>query len=261
MSFLEPIIRELSQKFGLGAHAGALAMEALRTITNERSGGLAAFINRFQTAGLGDLVASWIGKGENQSIEPGQLDTALGGDFISTIASKVGLPASTAGAALAFIVPKLIDKLTPDGKVPSVLPTEVSALLSGGAPRGAVAADAGADRPQHRLRRRGNGREQVRRRLAAQAAPALGAASPRPARLLGLRPRRRADRRGTSVPSATATAPSASAPAATATGQAKPDAAVDGEPVAARLAERRRPDPLLRHRSRRAVEKPRSSTP
>ena len=48
MSFLEPIIRELSQKFSLGTHAGALAMEALRTVTNERGGGLTGFISRFE---------------------------------------------------------------------------------------------------------------------------------------------------------------------------------------------------------------------
>ena len=141
MSFVETIIRELSAKFGLDGHAGALAMEALRAITSERRGGLSGFLSRFQTAGLGDLVNSWIGKGENKPVTVGQLETVLGGDFISSIASKVGLSASTAGPALAFLIPKLIDKLTPDGRVPAVLPPEVSALLSGGgAPRAAATA-------------------------------------------------------------------------------------------------------------------------
>ena len=138
MSFLETIVRELSAELGLGSHAGALAMEALRSLTSERSGGLAGFISRFQSAGLGDLVSSWIGKGENKPIAAGQLETALGGDFISTISAKVGLPASTAGPALVFLVPQLIDKLTPEGKVPLVLPAEVTTLLAGGTHRAAA---------------------------------------------------------------------------------------------------------------------------
>lgn len=140
MSLLETIVRELNEKFGLGGHTGALAMEALRTITSERSGGLAGFISRLQTAGLGELVSSWIGNGENKPASPGQLGAALGGNFVSKIASKVGLSAATAGPALAFLVPRLIDKLTPDGKLPPVLPAEVTALLSGGVPRAAATA-------------------------------------------------------------------------------------------------------------------------
>ena len=229
MSFLETIIRELSQKFGLGAHAGALAMEALRTITNERSGGLAAFINRFQTAGFGDLVASWIGKGENKPIDSGQIESALGGDFIGTIASKVGLSAATAGPALAFLIPKLIDKLTPNGDVPSVLPAEVTALLSGGTPRAAAGTPAAAaSRPAYtaaatRDEKSGGG---FLRKLI----PLLGLL------LLGLLAYWVFGRggeetaEGTATPSATATAPSTSAPAATATDQAKPDPAAMANP-------------------------------
>jgi outer membrane protein OmpA-like peptidoglycan-associated protein/uncharacterized protein YidB (DUF937 family)/osmotically-inducible protein OsmY len=224
MSFLEPIIRELSQRFGLGANAGALAMEALRTITNERSGGLAAFINRFQTAGFGDLAASWIGKGENQSIEPGQLDTALGGDFIATIAKKVGLPASTAGAALAFIVPKLIDKLTPDGKVPSVLPTEVSALLSGGAPRAAVAAHAAPTGPSTAYAAAATPENKAGGGMLRKLLPLLGLL------LLGLLAYWVFGGSGEKTAEAPSAAPSASAPAATAAGQAKPDAAATANP-------------------------------
>lgn len=223
MSFLETVIRELSQKFGLGTHAGALAMEALRTITSERTGGLAGFISRFQSAGLGDLVKSWIGNGENQPATPGQLDTALGGNFISTIASKVGLSAATVGPALAFLVPKLIDKLTPGGTVPSTLPPEVTALLSGGVPRAGAAAVA-APQAVHggvaadRDRSKGGG---FLRKLI----PLLGLL------LLGLlaywffgRGEQQTAERAT-VPSATAPSATVTTPSATATAPTKPDAA------------------------------------
>lgn len=208
MSFLETIIRELSSKFGIGAHSGALAMEALRTITSERTGGLGGFISRFQNAGFGNLVASWIGKGENMPVAPRQLEEAVGPDFISTIASKVGLPAATAGPALAYLVPKLIDKLTPEGKVPSVLPAEATALLSGGT---AGTASAAGTRPAYTA---SSTPERKRGGLLRKLIPLLGLL------LLGLLAYWFFGRGGeytaesTPRPSATATAPTADAPAA-----------------------------------------------
>jgi outer membrane protein OmpA-like peptidoglycan-associated protein/uncharacterized protein YidB (DUF937 family) len=227
MSFLEPIIRELSQKFGLGTHAGALAMEALRTITNERAGGLTGFINRFESAGLGDLAHSWVGKGENEPVAPGQLEAALGGDVIGKVAAKVGLSASAAGAALAFIVPKLIDRLTPDGVVPSALPTEVSALLSGGAPRAAVAADTGPTGPSTAYAAAATAGSKPGGGLLRKFLPLLGLLL---LSLLAYWVFGGSGEKIAEAPSATATAPSASAPAASATAPAKPDAAVTANP-------------------------------
>lgn len=144
MAFFDPVIRELANKFSLGGRAGALVMELLRNAANERSGGLAGFIDRFKKAGLEDLAASWIGRGENRPLTAAQMEAALGGAVIGRIAAKVGLPASAAMPAMAFVVPKLIDKLTPNGTIPATLPPEAAAFVTAGAAPVRTAASASA---------------------------------------------------------------------------------------------------------------------
>jgi uncharacterized protein YidB (DUF937 family) len=95
--------------------------------------GLAALMGAFQGDGLGSVVDSWVGTGQNQSIGASQLAGLLGDDTISQFAQKAGLGVADAGPALAAILPSLIDKLTPKGQVPeaSSLEGTLSSLLSG----------------------------------------------------------------------------------------------------------------------------------
>ncbi len=48
--------------------------------------GLGGLLQRFQQSGLGDVINSWIGPGQNQSISPGQLGSTLGRDVLSSLA-------------------------------------------------------------------------------------------------------------------------------------------------------------------------------
>jgi uncharacterized protein YidB (DUF937 family) len=81
-------------------------------------GGLGDLMARFQQAGMGDTMNSWIGSGPNAPIEPGQLSSVLGADTIGQIASQVGLsPQDTAGH-LSQMLPEVLDRLTPKGQVP-----------------------------------------------------------------------------------------------------------------------------------------------
>ena len=110
---------------GLGGIIGSLANnpQMLQAITamlaNDGSqGGLGGLMEKFQQAGLGDVLGSWIGSGENRPISGDQISQALGPDTISDLASKFGLNGDTAGQ-LSQILPGLIDKLTPHGQAPS----------------------------------------------------------------------------------------------------------------------------------------------
>jgi uncharacterized protein YidB (DUF937 family) len=71
-----------------------------------------------ESQGLGNVVQSWIGVGSNQSIGTQQVQGLLGQDRIAQLASRAGIPAGLASAALAHILPALVDKLTPVGKLP-----------------------------------------------------------------------------------------------------------------------------------------------
>jgi uncharacterized protein YidB (DUF937 family) len=81
-------------------------------------GGLAGLVQAFQKNGLGDIVNSWVGTGKNLPISPEQIQQGLGGDFLKELASKAGLNPEAAKSQLAELLPGLVDKLTPDGKLP-----------------------------------------------------------------------------------------------------------------------------------------------
>ena len=82
------------------------------------SSGLGSVLGALQSKGLGDVVSSWISTGENKSISPDQLQSALGQEKVSQFAKQAGVSGSEASAALAGMLPSLVDKLSPDGKLP-----------------------------------------------------------------------------------------------------------------------------------------------
>src|SRR6266540_1339233 len=55
-------------------------------------GGLGGLLNRFQQNGLGDVINSWIGPGDNKAVTPGQVGSALGPDILKSLAQRTGLP-------------------------------------------------------------------------------------------------------------------------------------------------------------------------
>ena len=111
---------------GLGGIIGALAnnpqlMQAISgMLANDGSqGGLGGLVSKFQQAGLGDVIGSWVGSGENRPISGDQITQALGADTISDLASKFGLNSGDTAGTLSNILPGLIDKLTPQGTAPA----------------------------------------------------------------------------------------------------------------------------------------------
>jgi uncharacterized protein YidB (DUF937 family) len=110
----------------------------------QKMGGIDGLVNKLQQSGLGDLAASWIGTGENKNINPEELANVLGKDQIAALAQQAGIPESEGASVLSQVLPAMVDKLTPGGKVPeaSSFPTWGKVLLGGvGA---AVAAKAAA---------------------------------------------------------------------------------------------------------------------
>ena len=83
------------------------------------NGGLNGLVARFQQAGLGDVVGSWIGSGHNQNISGDQLSSVLGEDTLGALARKLGVSPATAAGQLSNILPGLIDYLTPQGQTPA----------------------------------------------------------------------------------------------------------------------------------------------
>jgi OmpA-OmpF porin, OOP family len=130
MSVFDAIVRATADKFGLGTPTGPLVREVLRFITGG-PGGISGFLDRFRSAGLSALVSSWVSKEDNQPLTVQQLEKAVGPGGLDGIARTVGLSSSVIAPAAAFLIPRLIDALTPDGTVPTSLPPEASAFLAG----------------------------------------------------------------------------------------------------------------------------------
>jgi|SRR5215467_16131015 uncharacterized protein YidB (DUF937 family) len=87
--------------------------------SSDLAGGLGGLLNQFQQSGLGEVMKSWIGTGPNQPISPNQLGSALGPNIIKILAQKTGMSEQELTAQLSQILPGVVDKLTPNGRLPS----------------------------------------------------------------------------------------------------------------------------------------------
>lgn len=134
MSIFDSIISEAGEKFNLGGKTGTLLSALLAMMTNKSGGGFGGFLEKFNQAGLGDTVASWIGSGSNTPVSNEQLESAIGADTIENIATQAGTDYDTAASATAYMTPRVVDALTPDGVVPQEtdLLSRIGGYLTGG---------------------------------------------------------------------------------------------------------------------------------
>jgi uncharacterized protein YidB (DUF937 family) len=82
-------------------------------------GGLGGLLGQFQKNGLGDVIGSWIGPGQNQPIAPNQLGSALGPAVLTSLAQRTGQSEQDLLSHLSQVLPDVVDKLTPDGRLPT----------------------------------------------------------------------------------------------------------------------------------------------
>ena len=83
-------------------------------------GGLGGLLDKLQTGGPGDVANSWLGSGQNQPVSPKQLSPALGSDIIKALAQRSGLSEEEVTKQLSQVLPGIIDKLTPAGRLPTM---------------------------------------------------------------------------------------------------------------------------------------------
>jgi uncharacterized protein YidB (DUF937 family) len=107
-----------------GGGKGSSATKAPQPTPDEGAGGLlgglGGLLDKLQKGGLGDVAKSWIGSGQNQPVSPGQLGPALGPDIIKTLAQRSGLSEEEITKHLSQILPGVVDKLTPHGRLPTL---------------------------------------------------------------------------------------------------------------------------------------------
>lgn len=121
MGLLDSVIGALGQAptgAASGGQADMLSVIVGMLGNDAQGGGLASLVQRFQQAGLGDVVASWISTGQNQPVAASQLEQVLGSDTIAGIARQLGLSEGDAAGQLSQWLPQVVDRLTPQGQLP-----------------------------------------------------------------------------------------------------------------------------------------------
>jgi len=107
-----------------GSSTGQTASPAPQPTSDEGAGGvlggLGGLLNKLEQGGLGDVTKSWVGSGQNQPVSPGQLGTALGPNIIKVLAQKSGLSEEELSKQLSQVLPGIVDKLTPNGRLPTL---------------------------------------------------------------------------------------------------------------------------------------------
>ena len=102
---------------GSGASQNPM-LDAVMGMIQNQPGGLAGLAEKFQSGGLGGVVQSWIGTGQNQPVSADQIHQVLGSDTVNQLAAKAGVDPSEAASSLSQLLPQLVDKLTPGGQIP-----------------------------------------------------------------------------------------------------------------------------------------------
>jgi uncharacterized protein YidB (DUF937 family) len=116
MSFLEDMAgKEVSSM--LANSSNPLAASVMQMI-NSQPGGLSGLVQQFHDKGLGGLVTSWVGTGQNMPVSADQLQHVLGSEQVKEIAAQAGISPDMVTSHLSQLLPMLIDKMTPNGQVP-----------------------------------------------------------------------------------------------------------------------------------------------
>lgn len=97
-----------------GGNAGTITSGALKGLPS-----LDSLIERFRHSGHAEKMDSWVGSGQNQPIQPQELENALGPESIDHIGKETGLPRDQLLSELSRLLPQVVDKLTPNGRPPT----------------------------------------------------------------------------------------------------------------------------------------------
>lgn len=113
------VLDKITSMFG-GAEGeqGQFFSNVMKMLTDQQMGGLAGLVKTFEEKGLNDIISSWVGTGENKAITPDQIQHGLGLERLQQLTEGLGISVDDVKAKLSGILPGLVDKLTPEGKLP-----------------------------------------------------------------------------------------------------------------------------------------------
>jgi uncharacterized protein YidB (DUF937 family) len=84
----------------------------------DMNSGLGELVDRFRQTGQGATADSWVETGPNKPINDTEVERALGPDLIDSLVKQTGLSRADLLSRLASVLPDVVDKMTPEGRLP-----------------------------------------------------------------------------------------------------------------------------------------------
>ena len=129
MAFIDLLINETTEKFGLEQHGIAIISALVSRMNQQTSGGIDGFLNIFRQACLTEHVNDWLQNESKATLTPQQLASALEPETLQQLAQKAGLPLEKTSEVVAYLVPLLIGHLAARNAVFSSQPDEIRQAL------------------------------------------------------------------------------------------------------------------------------------
>lgn len=130
MGLFDSIAGQVLGQLTQGSEQGGL-LQAVGGLINSHPGGLQGLVSAFEQQGLGGVVSSWVGTGQNLPVSSEQIQAVLGSEQVAGIAQSLGFSPHEASAKLAEFLPQVVDKLTPNGNLPEAGGLDVASVLGG----------------------------------------------------------------------------------------------------------------------------------
>jgi uncharacterized protein YidB (DUF937 family) len=83
------------------------------------SRGVGNTVQDIERSGQGEIARSWVARGQNRPIAPEKLEAALGEEGIRDLLQQTGMERDELLATLSEHLPRVIDHLTPEGRLPT----------------------------------------------------------------------------------------------------------------------------------------------
>ena len=85
-------------------------------------------LERFRNSGAGAKVDSWVRQGPNEPINAHEVESAIDEETLSSLSQQTGLSREELITRITQALPEAVDKMTPDGEIPSARTTRDTLL-------------------------------------------------------------------------------------------------------------------------------------
>lgn len=109
----------LMSKISGGANADPSVVQSALAglLGNGEKADIGSLVSGLQSGGLGDIVSSWLGDGENAAISAEQVKGAVDEQKLSALASALGTDEGSVLSGLQEAIPQVVDKSSSGGSL------------------------------------------------------------------------------------------------------------------------------------------------